>query len=87
MSIDISGSGPIKLPADVGLDDAEPLLSALLARPGRGVDLSSVTFAHTAVIQVLIALKPPIDGNAASSFLRQWIEPLMIARGIGGVGS
>lgn len=84
MTIDVSGSGTIRLPSEAGLDDAEPLLSALLARPGRSVDLSSVTFAHTAVIQVLIALKPPIEGHAASAFLRQWIEPLIAPGGIGG---
>ncbi len=80
MTVDASGSGAIHLSGECTLEDAEPLLRALLARPGRHVNWTSVTFAHTAVIQVLIALKPPIEGPPASLYLRKWIHPLIKAR-------
>jgi hypothetical protein len=82
MTVDASGADPIRLSGPCTLEDAEALLRALLNQPGRRVDWGSVTSAHTAVIQVLIALRPGIDGTPASDNLRDWIQPLVRGRDI-----
>lgn len=84
MSVDASGSGPIRLSGVCTLDDADALLQALLRERGRHVDWASVTSAHTAVIQVLMALRPGIEGNPPSDNLLNWIHPLIQARDIAG---
>jgi hypothetical protein len=81
MTLESEGTGAIRLAGDIGLEDAENLLKALQASPGTPVDWTSVTSAHTAVIQVLIALKPRIEGYPANAFLREWIHPLIRGRG------
>lgn len=80
MTVDTSGFDAIHLSGDCGLEDAEPLLRALLAAPTRPVNWTRATSAHTAIIQVLIALEPAVDGPPASLYLRKWIHPLLKRR-------
>lgn len=84
MTVDASGTGPIRLSGACMLEDADALLRAMLDQPGRSIDWGSVTSAHSAVIQVLIALRPGIHGTPGSAYLRHWIQPLIQARGIAG---
>ncbi|MDB5571150.1 MAG: hypothetical protein JWN93_2333 [Hyphomicrobiales bacterium] len=44
-----------------GLDDAEPLLRALIERPGAALELADCAFLHTAVIQVILAGRPRLN--------------------------
>jgi hypothetical protein len=69
-------SGVIRLRGDCPVGDAEPLLALLQDAPGRVVDLTGVVTLHTAVVQVLLALRPPVKGPAGDAFLHRWIEPL-----------
>ena len=70
-------SGIIILEGDCPVDEAEPLLELLLANPGASVDWSTCGQLHTTVIQILLAARPPMVGDAGTPFLRRWITPIM----------
>lgn len=66
----------IRLEGVCPVEDAELLQRLLLEEPGTGVDWSSCTEAHSAVIQVLLATRREILGSPQSTFLREWIYPV-----------
>ena len=47
-------------------------------RPGATVDLTDAEHLHAAVLQVLMALRPTIQGTGGDAFLRDWIAPALI---------
>ena len=59
--------------------DAEPLLSALLDDPARPVDLGNASRLHSAVIQVLLALRPRITAAPRDPFYSLHIARLLDA--------
>ena len=63
--------------ASVG--DAEPILAALLEEPARAVDLSKATRLHSAVVQLLLALRPTTVGQPADRFYESHIASLLDA--------
>jgi len=78
MSIRISGDTiHVEGPAQVA--DAEPLLSALLENPSRTVDLTGAAHLHSAVIQLLLMLRPHRTGNPNDPFYVSQIVPLLDA--------
>ena len=62
------------------VEDAEPLLGWLQADRGRMVDLAGAEHLHAAVLQVLMALRPTIQGPAGDAFLRHWITPALAGK-------
>lgn len=80
MSVELANDRSIRLAGSCPLEDAEELLRLLLDRPGRTVDWSACDMAHTAVIQVLLALQPAMTGSPVSHFLRTWIVPHLRGR-------
>jgi len=58
-----------------GAEDAEPLLLALQDSPELVVDLGAATRLHTAVVQILVALKPTVRGSRAHPMLQSFILP------------
>ena len=80
MSVELANESLIRLEGECPLEDAEDLLRLLIERPGRVVDWSRCDIAHTAVIQVLLALRPAMVGEPNGSFLRTWIRPLLRGR-------
>lgn len=58
------------------VEDAEPLLGLLQAKPGRIVDCSRADTLHSAVVQVLIASGSPVTGDSSDEFTRQWVMPM-----------
>jgi hypothetical protein len=62
------------------VEDAEALLGALQAGPGRSVDLSRCAALHTAVFQVLQAARPKLDGMPTDPGLRRWLMPALEAQ-------
>lgn len=64
------------------VEDAEPLLACLQANRGRTIDLTRAEHLHAAVLQVLMALRPAIQGAAKDAFLRDWITPALIGESI-----
>jgi hypothetical protein len=59
------------------VEDAEPLLGWLQADRGLIVDLTDAEHLHTAVLQVLMALRPAFKGIARDVFIREWLTPVL----------
>ncbi len=57
--------------------DAEPILSALQADASRTIDLSGATRLHSAIIQLLIALRPQVAGLPADPFFAAHLLALL----------
>jgi len=76
MSVRLDGN-VIILEGACRVEDAEPLLGWLQADRGRAVELAATEHLHAAVLQVLMALRPPIRGMARDAFLRDWIVPTL----------
>ncbi len=78
MTVRVDAGGPILLEGACSIDDAEPLLQLLATTPSPTVDWRSCDWAHTAVIQVLLASRAPLQGPPRGALLREVIEPLLI---------
>jgi hypothetical protein len=75
MTVRMAADGRIELTGLCPSDDAEPLLRFLLADPGASVDWRDCQGAHTAVVQVLMAVKPKLLGPPADARLKDWVAP------------
>jgi hypothetical protein len=78
MTVRSSAEGKILLEGSCPHEDAETLLQQLTDAPEAIVDLRSCDFAHTAVVQVLMACKPKLMGPPRGGPMRQWIYPQLI---------
>jgi len=78
MTVRLVDGEPLRLEGDCPIEDAETLLAHMLASPGVTVDWRACEWAHTAVIQVLLASGAPLRGPPAGAFLRERIEPLLV---------
>ncbi|MFD2235775.1 hypothetical protein [Phaeospirillum tilakii] len=58
-----------------GVEEALPLLEALAG--GAALSLGRCTHLHTAPLQVLLALRPPLRDLPAEPFLARWVAPLL----------
>jgi hypothetical protein len=67
--------GRIRLAGACTMEDAEPLLRLALEERHSTIDWTACESAHTAVIQVLVALRPELRGPPANAFLQNWIAP------------
>jgi hypothetical protein len=76
MSIDLQ-ENTVRLQGDCLAEDAEQLLTLLQANPNRSVDLTGLRLLHTAVLQVLLALRPRLAGSAADPFVQKWLVPFL----------
>jgi hypothetical protein len=63
------------------VEDADTLVQLLLSAPSAAVDWRDCDYAHTAVIQVLLAARPELHGPPAAKSLRDWIEPAVSGAG------
>jgi len=77
MSVRLDGT-VIVLEGPCRVEDAEPLLGLLQADRTRIVDITAAGHLHAAVLQVLMALAPPIRGSGQDPFLRDWILPALM---------
>jgi hypothetical protein len=66
MSVHVS-TDAIHLEGRCLVEDAETLLVALQQNPGMPIDVGSVQRLHMAVVQVLLALTPPVAGCSGRS--------------------
>ena len=80
MTARLAANGNIALEDSCPLEDAEALQQYLLANPQARVDWSSCTMMHTAVVQILLAHRPVLDGSPASEFLQTHLAPLIQTR-------
>ncbi|WP_298958360.1 hypothetical protein [uncultured Methylobacterium sp.] len=58
------------------VEDAETLAALLLAEPGLPVDWTACGRLHTAVVQVLLRLAPPLRGPCGDPFVARWLGSL-----------
>ena len=77
MTVQIAAGGCIELVGACPGEDAEPLLQLLLADRGATVDWRDCRGAHTAVVQVLMAVRPELLGPPADARLRDWVAPAL----------
>lgn len=77
MTVRIAAGGCIELVGACLSADAEPLLQLLLADPGATVDWRECKSAHTAVVQVLMAVKPKLLGPPTDVRLKDWVAPVI----------
>jgi len=57
------------------VEEAEELLEWLHAHPGGKVNLKELAHPHTAVLQVLMALRPKISALPRDEAVRAWLAP------------
>ncbi|WP_159717446.1 hypothetical protein [Geminicoccus flavidas] len=67
----------IRLEGACPVEEAEALLALVQERPDRPVDLSGCRHLHGAVLQVLLAFRPRVQGQSEDPFLRDWILPAL----------
>jgi hypothetical protein len=67
-----SQDGRIILEGRCRVEDAEALLTELLHRPDSVVQLDMAETLHSAVIQVLLAARPSIEGVSKHIFLAEY---------------
>lgn len=65
----------VRLEGDCRVEDAETLVALLQARTSVTVDLSQCRVLHSAVVQALLVLRPPMRGEVDDVFLRTWVLP------------
>lgn len=69
----------IRLEGACPVEEAETLAALLLAEPGLGVEWSACTGLHTALVQVLLRLRPPLHGTCGDPFAARWLAPVLAA--------
>ena len=65
-------SGTIVLSGQCAVDEAEPLLQLLLETPGAAVDWTRCTGLNTAILQLVIAIRPSLKGPCGDPFIARW---------------
>jgi hypothetical protein len=76
MSVDLDGD-VIRLSGACGVQDAEALLALVQFDRQRSVDISDATYLHAALVQVLLAFKPPVSGSSADPFITAWLAVIL----------
>jgi hypothetical protein len=75
MTVRLADDGTILLIDDCSAQDADQLLSHLLANPDATIDWGSCQTTHTAVIQVVLASGRIPAGDPQGKFLKTMIGP------------
>jgi hypothetical protein len=65
--------GTIVLEGDCPVEDAEPLLQLLQSKPTTPCDWSGCGHLHTAVVQIVLAARPPLIGPCGDQWIERWI--------------
>jgi hypothetical protein len=77
MTVALRSDGVIELAGQCGVEDAEALQRHLLSAPESAIEWGDCEQLHAAVLQVLLAAKPRIQGLPSSPFLKVHIAPLL----------
>lgn len=77
MTVLVSAQGLLVLQGSCASEDAEILLQHLVISPDATVDLRGCETAHTAVIQVLMAFKPKLQGPPDDNPFWRWVYPAL----------
>lgn len=73
MTVRRGDTGDVILEGLCAVEDAEPLLQLLLAKPTPAVDWTTCSQLHTAVIQVILASGATQIGPCGDAWVRQWL--------------
>lgn len=73
MSITRDPAGNIVLTGTCPVEDAETLLQMTQATPDSPLDCRACGPLHTAVVQIILAAKPPILGPIADPWAARWL--------------
>lgn len=76
MTIMVQGT-KILLQGSCGVEEAESLLAALLDDPTRVVAIEAGRL-HTALWQVLMAIKPQVEAHGQDAFVSGYLLPLVL---------
>ena len=76
MSVEITDKG-IRIVGNAVVGDAEPILAALQADRSLMVNLVEAAHLHSAVVQLLLALRPGIEGEPAYPLFTAHVLPLL----------
>ena len=77
MSVSLDGN-VVRLYGDCPVEDAETVMRLLQAAVDPDVSLADVRILHTAVLQVLLALRPKLVGPVRDPFISRWLVPLLM---------
>jgi hypothetical protein len=77
MTVCRSDDGTIVLEGDCPIEDAETFLELLHSRAGPIVDWTGCRHLHTAVVQLVLAVRPVLVGPCGDAFVHDWIEPCL----------
>ena len=77
MTVRRKGDDVIELAGRCPAEDAELLQQHLLAAPGSSVEWQTCVYLHSAVVQVLLAGAPAMQGTPQDSFLAKHIAPIL----------
>jgi hypothetical protein len=69
--------GTLWLAGDCGVEEAETLLSLLQEHPGVAVAMPELRSLHTALLQVLLAFRPPLGAPPRDAGLARLLLPLL----------
>ena len=72
MSVARDKTGTIILSGHCPVEDAEPLLQLFQATPGARLDWTLCQSLHTAVLQLILAARPPMNGGCGDPFVARW---------------
>jgi hypothetical protein len=75
VSVELGMGGAIALVGICPVEDAETLLQLLISTPGTPCDWSRCSHLHTAVVQVILAVRPDLIGPCGDVWIEQWISP------------
>ena len=75
MSVRRREDGVVVLEGACSVEDAEPLLQALLGSANATCDWMRCDHVHTAVAQVLLMVAPTMVGPCGDAWMDQWMAP------------
>lgn len=64
-----------RLEGEVSVDDAEQLYEWLLENPKAKINLKTLSHPHSAVLQVLMALRPGVSATPDDEAVGAWLMP------------
>lgn len=82
MTVRLAEDGTIVLEGGCPVEEAEMLQQLFLRHPAARIEWRNCNYAHTAVLQMLLAVKPEISSPPKSAFLRDWVYPILSRSGI-----
>lgn len=75
------GKNSVTMDGACTVEEALPLLEYLQTHPQAKVAMRACTALHSAVLLVLLALRPKLSSQPDEPFLRRWVVPALAGAG------